>query len=55
MYAPNKMYVHIRLCVCGSDEGMLVFCAQGIHYGVATISMLLKFIGLFCKRATQNR
>ena len=33
----------------------VVLLAQHIFYGVATISRLLKIIGLFCKRALSKR
>jgi len=29
----------------------IIMCTQDVTYGVATISRLLKIIGLFCKRA----
>jgi len=56
------MYVcaGVRVLVCPRDPAM---CSEWKYhqqlnfsaYGVATISRLLKIIGLFCKRALQKR
>ena len=53
---------------CSTVQGLLDWCEvhttnsvvylyihTRIYYGVATISRLLKIIGLFCKRALQKR
>jgi len=38
-----------------SDGGLPRICEPSSCYGVATISRLLKIIGLFCKRALHKR
>ena len=38
-----------------TDDGRHVTWFHRLTYGVATISRLLKMIGLFCKRALENR
>jgi len=39
--------VYIPVCFCTGFQNKLL----SVHYGAATISSLLKIIGLFCKRA----
>jgi len=46
----NMIMHHVHIVVC--DNGSIALChfsAPYIRYGVATISRLLKIIGLFCK------
>jgi len=46
------MCVCVCVCVCVFVSHLLILTRAPIHsYGVATISRLLKSIGLFCKRA----
>ena len=45
------MYMHTCAHVCGIHIHVNVPLAYNFNYGVATISKLLKIIGLFCKRA----
>ena len=48
------MCVEMRVWVCLFMFHCGLICACGC-YGVATISRLLKIIGLFCKRALHKR
>jgi len=45
-----RVCVCVCVCVC-----VAAYYAGETQYGVATISRLLKIIGLFCKRALQKR
>jgi len=38
------------LVTVGADISIMLYTGAGKAYGVATISRLLKMIGLFCKR-----
>ena len=57
-YMSVCMYVNFGMCPCVSMYFMYILMCVGVYrcifsmfwYGVATISRLLKIIGLFCKR-----
>jgi len=52
VYTCTRIYVHLNHII-GNDKHTLNSHAN--PYGMATISRLLKIIGLFCKRALQKR
>jgi len=45
------VYVYIHVYLCTKTDEKKCFCLFSDYYGLATISWLLKIIGLFCKRA----
>ena len=58
-YKYDDEYAYEIVCVLRHHINDIVYLplvdANTYDYGVATISRLLKMIGLFCKRALQNR
>jgi len=50
-YKRDNIHVSIRACVCVSEVSCASCCdiTYIVTYGVATISRLLRIIGLFCR------
>ena len=58
MYTYTYIYIHthyIYTCVYNTNQTLTLISAAFHGYGVATISRMLKNIGLFCKRDLQKR
>ena len=58
MFAYVYMHMYANICIADmQSEWACVLCICVVHvcYGLATISRLLKIVGLFCKRAQQKR